>query len=100
MDQNPPKRRFRFGLRSLMLTVAMFAGLFATGAWYYRTLPRILTDDEVLLVQPGMSERDVIELWGRPLIVGDSYWLYAVHGDRVIVEFVDKRVDKIEEFVP
>ncbi len=77
MDQNPPKRRFRFGLRSLLLLVA----LCGAGIWLYQQLPRPIDVDKTSLLL-GASPQKVEELFGKPDVVkqnpGNTEWAY--HG--------------------
>lgn len=79
MNQNPPKGRFRFGLRSLLLLVALCA--FTAWGWRVYSVP-----STILNIPKGYTKENVEALFGAPkakrLVQPGSYYLaeYEVWG--------------------
>ncbi len=84
MDE-PKKRGFRFGLRTLLTAVAYCAA----GMAIYTLLPNIISESELHMVRTGMTPEEVRAILGEPLKIttlddlgeytGDEYelWWYA-----------------------
>ena len=99
MYQPKPTRRIRFGLRSLLLILAVIAALLAG----YRLLPNEITRQELNLVRPGMMPADVRALLGDPDKIvhhadGDEMWWYGYRWANGYVRFQNGVVESAYEF--
>ena len=94
------RRRWQFGLRPLLLGVALL-GLFFTWLWYQP--PNLAGNWDS--IRPGMTMERVVRLIGYPGHVEDYSdeipprvrYFYKVEGVRYVVEFCDGNVVSIAE---
>lgn len=81
------KRRFRFGLRGLLASVAVCA----LGVFAYSWLPNYVTTAELSQLRRGMTQEEVREILGAPDKIkrypdGNERWDYGIMSVVVLID--------------